>query len=169
MRKEHGRSSRRLAMFLVLGSIGFLALTAACAGEKGAATISPTKWVINMSAVEYKGSTEVAKEPFPAQAAPPGGGYILKPPTDGKWETSAYRWAPEVITVFQGDDVELRIFGINGAEHPSTIEAYVDSFNVKRGQLTSVAFKADRVGVFKLICAIHLPSMEGYLIVLPRP
>jgi hypothetical protein len=144
-------------------------VAAACGGEKAAATISPTKWVINMSAVEYKGSTDVAQEPFPAQAAPPGGGYILKPPKDGRWETSAYRWAPEVITVFQGDDVELRIFGINGAEHPSKIEGYVDSFNVKRGQLTTVAFKADRVGAFKLICGIHLPSMEGYLMVLPRP
>lgn len=169
MKKRGTFRSYKVALFLVLGSIGFLALAAACGGEKAAATISPTKWVINMSAVEYKGSTEVAKEPFPAQAAPPGGGYILKPPTDGKWETSAYRWAPEVITVFRGDDVELRIFGINGAEHPSKIEGYVDSFNVKRGQLTTVAFKADRVGVFKLICAIHLPSMEGYLIVLPRP
>jgi len=148
--------------------VGLVALLAVACGGKAAATISPTKWVINMSAVEYKGSTEVAKEPFPVQAAPPGGGYILKPPADGKWETSAYRWAPEIINVFQGDDVELRIFGINGAEHPSKIEGYVDSFNVKRGQLTTVTFKADRVGVFKLICGIHLPSMEGYLIVLPR-
>lgn len=160
----------RRNLWIVGGLVALVALTGvACAGERAAATISPTKWVINMSAVEYKGSTEVAKEPFPAQAAPPGGGYILKPPADGKWETSAYRWVPEVLTIFQGDDVELRIFGINGAEHPSKIEGYVDSFNVKRGQLTTVAFKADRVGVFKLICGIHLPSMEGYLMVLPRP
>lgn len=152
---------------IALAAVAVLATACGTQGKAGA--IAPTKWVINMSAVEYKGSTEVAKEPFPAGVAPPGGGYILKPPVDGKWETSAYRWTPEVITVFQGDEVELRIFGINGSEHPSYIESYVNSFNVKRGQLTTVSFKADRVGIFKVVCEIHLPYMEGYLLVLPRP
>lgn len=166
MRKRATVYALTLAAMLSLA----LLLTAACGGgeKEAGAAIPPTKWVINMSAVEFKGSTEVAAEPFPAQAAPPGGGYILKEPKDGKWETSAYRWTPETLTVFQGDEVELRIFGINGAQHPSRIEGYVDSFIVKRGQLTTVTFKADRVGVFKIVCDTHKPSMEGYLTVLPR-
>ncbi|MBM2826760.1 MAG: hypothetical protein HW403_824 [Dehalococcoidia bacterium] len=164
--------NRRLPLTVIaLAALAAIAaLGAACAQQSAkAASIPPTKWVINMSAVEYKGSTEVAKEPFPSQAEPPGGGYILKAPVDGKWETSAYRWAPESFTVFQGDDVELKIFGINGADHPANIKGYVDSFNVKRGQLTTVNFKADKVGVFKIVCTVHTPSMEGYLTVLPRP
>ena len=131
-------------------------------------SLGPTKWVFNVNAVEYKGSTEVAKEPFPTQPAPAGGGYLLKPPVDGKWETSAYRWAPDVITVFQGDEVELRFWGVNGGEHFSLIEGYVPQFTVKRGELTTVSFKADRAGVFKMECANHRPSMEGHLVVLPR-
>lgn len=159
----------------VLGPIGILGLavvailSAGCAQETAkAASLPPTKWVINMTALEYKGSTEVAKEAFPTQASP-GGGYILKQPVDGKWETSTYRWAPETVTVYQGDDVELKVFGVNGSEHVSTIEGYVDNFNVKRGQLTTVSFKADKVGVFKITCKTHQPAMEGHLIVLPRP
>jgi len=64
--------------------------------------------------------------------------------------------------------VELKIFGVNGKEHPGSIEGYVPSFKVMRGQLTTVNFKADKVGTFRLVCTVHLPSMEGYLMVLPR-
>ena len=54
------------------------------------------------------GSTLVAKEAFPAAKAPGGGGYILKAPKDGKWETSTYRWEPGQVVVYQGDEVELQ-------------------------------------------------------------
>lgn len=131
-------------------------------------SVSPIKRTIYLTALEYKGSTEVAKEPFPTAALPTGGGYILKEPVDGKWETSTYRWDPGVIVVNQGDEVELKIFGVNGKEHPASIEGYVPSFKVMRGQLTTVSFKADKVGTFKIVCTAHLPSMEGYLMVLPR-
>lgn len=126
------------------------------------------KRTIYMSAVEYKGSTEVAKEAFPAAAVPPGGGYIKKAPVDGKWETSTYRWEPGVVVVYQGDDVELQIWGVNGAEHPGKIEGYEKAFNVKRGQLTTISFKADRAGVFRILCDVHPPSMTGTLLVLAR-
>lgn len=128
------------------------------------------KQTIFLSAVEYKGRADAAKEPFPGTTLPGGGGYILKPPgADGRWEAATYRWEPGQIVVFRGDEVTLQIFGVNGAEHPSTIEGYDKSFNVKRGQLTTVIFTADKAGVFRIICQAHLPSMIGQLVVLPRP
>lgn len=141
-------------------------LVAAACGTTAAP--AATKRTIFMTALEYKGSTEVAKEAFPAAKVPDGGGYVLKEPKDGKWETSTYRFEPGTVVVYQGDDVELRIWGVNGAEHPGKIEGYEKVFNVKRGQLTTVSFKADKPGVFRILCDIHNPSMTGSLVVLGR-
>jgi plastocyanin len=153
-----------------LAAIATLAVSAALVVAACGTTAAPaaTKRTIYMSAVEYKGGTEVAKEPFPAAAVPGSGGYILKKPVDGRWETSTYRWEPGTIVVYQGDDVELQIWGVNGADHPGRIEGYDRSFNVKRGQLTTVSFTADKAGVFRILCDVHNPSMTGTLVVLAR-
>lgn len=155
---------RAIAKIAALG-VSVALILAAC-GTAGAPAAA--KRTIYMTALEYKGSTEVAKEAFPAQAVPAGGGYILKEPKDGKWETSTYRWEPGTVVVYQGDDVELQIWGVNGADHPSRIEGYDKAFNVKRGQLTTVSFKADKAGVFRILCDVHSPSMTGTLVVLGR-
>lgn len=132
-------------------------------------TLQPTKRTIYMSAIEPKGSATIDKEPFPTATLPGGGGYILKPPdASGKWEVETYRWEPAVVVVFQGDEVTLEILGVNGAVHSSHIEGYVKDFTVKRGQLTTVSFVADKVGTFRIVCDTHVPSMTGYLVVLPR-
>lgn len=155
---------RSIAKIATLG-VSMALVLAACGTASAPAAAKRT---IYMTALEYKGSTEVAKEAFPAQAVPAGGGYILKEPKDGKWETSTYRWEPGTVVVYQGDDVELQIWGVNGADHPSRIEGYEKAFNVKRGQLTTVSFKADKTGVFRILCDVHNPSMTGTLVVLGR-
>ena len=152
------------SLLIVTLATGLVAAACGSAANAPAAT----NRVISMSAVEYKGSTEVAKEPFPTSELPGGGGYLRKEPKDGKWETSTYRWEPGTVVVYQGDEVELRIFGVNGADHPGRIEGYDKAFNVKRGQLTTVSFRADRAGVFGIFCDVHQPSMNGMLVVLPR-
>lgn len=153
-------------MTRIVGIAAAAAIVLAACGSANAP--AATKRTIHMTALEYKGSTEVAKEPFPAAEVPGGGGYILKKPVDGKWETSTYRWEPGTIVVYQGDDVELKIWGVNGADHPARIEGYGNAFNVKRGQLTTVTFKADKPGVFRILCDVHNPSMTGTLVVLGR-
>lgn len=125
------------------------------------------KRTVYMTAVEYKGSAEVAKEPFPATKAE-GAGYTLKEPLDGRWETSSYRWDPGSVVVYQGDQVELRIWGVNGDQHLAYLETYVPEFTVKRGELTALTFKADQPGIFRLVCTVHRPSMEAQVVVLPR-
>ena len=155
------RPMTRLAALGVAAAV----VLAACGTASAPAA---TKRTIHMTALEYKGSTEVAREPFPVAAVPGGGGYILKEPKDGKWETSTYRWEPGTIVVYQGDEVELRIWGVNGAEHPGRIEGYEEAFSVKRGQLTTVSFIASKPGVFRILCDVHNPSMTGTLVVLAR-
>jgi plastocyanin len=125
------------------------------------------KRTITMVAVEAKGGTTTDKEPFPTAPLPEGKGYELEAPNaEGRWEVSTYRWDPNQIIVNQGDEVALEILGVNGAEHPSVIDGYDISFTVKRGQLTTVTFTADKAGVFELRCGTHQPSMVGELIVL---
>lgn len=125
--------------------------------------------VIYMAAVEMKGGTQKEKEPYPETSLPPGAGYIKTPPNPaGRWEVSAYQWSPGTIVVHQGETVTLEIVGINGDVHPSTISGLVDSFTVKRGEITRVTFTATKLGLYPIICTKHVPSMRGTLVVLPK-
>jgi len=120
-------------------------------------------------AVEPKGGTTLDKEPFPGSPLPAGGYVLTKPDNTGRWEGSAYVWAPSQIVVHQGDEVTLEFVGINGAAHPTTIEVFGQTFTIERGKAHRVTFVADKVGAFGIVCATHLPSMRGELVVLPRP
>jgi plastocyanin len=152
--------ARILAAVLILGP------TFATLGS--AQTAPSQRRTITMAAVEPRGGTMVEQEPFPT-ASLPSGGYVLRPPdATGRWEVSTYRWDPSQVIVNQGDEVTLEIVGINGAAHPTVIEGYNLRFNVKRGEITRVTFRADRAGVFRIDCATHRPSMVGELVVLPR-
>lgn len=150
-----------------------LALGAACAGPLWAQADGahrPRQRTIYMAALEPKGGVTVSKEPFPTEALPEGGGYLLRKPDDkGRWEVSTYRWDPGTIVVYQGDTVTLEMVGINGAEHPFTIEGYWLTGNVRRGKVTRLTFVADKAGIFKIICRTHTPSMQADLVVLARP
>ena len=127
----------------------------------------PRHRTIYVAALEPKGGASAAQEPFPAASLPGGGGYVLRKPDEkGRWEVSTYRWDPGTIVVNQGDTVTLEIVGINGDEHPFTIEGYWLSGVVKRGQLTRITFVADKPGIFKIICRKHAPSMQADLVVL---
>jgi plastocyanin len=133
------------------------------------ANASAAKRFFTVTAVEPKGATTVDKEPYPTEALPQGGGYVIKQPDQtGRWEVSAYVWQPSQIIINEGDEVTIEFVGINGASHPTTITGYGKTFQLKRGQVVRVTFTADRAGVFPIVCATHKPSMNGELIVLPR-
>lgn len=154
--------------WLTLVAAAFLpaAFVTACAATPP--TLESGERTIYMAAIEPKGTTNVADEPFPTDPLPPGDGYGLEEPNeDGDWTVETYRWLPSEIIVTQGDDVTLEIVGINGASHPSVIEGYDIEFDVKRGQATTVNFAADKAGVFRILCSTHAPAMTGHLVVLP--
>ena len=158
-----------LAAIVSLG-IG-AAVTTACSGSGGSAeaSIPGGAKTIYLTALEYKGSTEVSKEPFPTAKLPAGGGYGLKDPAGdpAKWEVNSYAWAPSSFVVVEGDQVTLQIIGINGASHVSEIEGHEVKFTVKRGEITTVTFAAGKPGVYKYICQTHAPNMVGQMVVLP--
>ena len=157
MRRHHIRSGTAIAL---------ISLFAVC-GVAVPSDADAMKRTITMAAVELKGGTTVDKTPFPTTSLPEGKGYELKPPAeDGRWEVSAYRWEPSQIIVNHGDEVTLEIIGVNGAVHHAVIEGYDLDFTVKRGELTTVTFVADKPGVFALRCGDHPPSMVGEVIVL---
>ena len=161
-----GKEERWVQHALTLGACMGLALVLLGADTPWAQTSGR---VIYMAAVEMKGGTQQEKEPYPEAPLPSGAGYIKTPPNPaGRWEVSAYQWSPGTIVVQQGETVTLEIVGVNGDVHPSTIPGLVDSFTVKRGQITRVTLTASKPGVYPIICTKHQPNMQGTLVVLPR-
>lgn len=149
-------------------ALAVLAVFLVTACSAASARIEPTERTVYLAAIEPKGGQTVDREPLPDTPLPTGGGYVLKQPDDnGRWEVSTYTWSQNEIVVIEGDKVTLEIIGINGAAHPTTIEGYDVTFDVKRGHISTVTFTADKVGVFRIVCHAHQPSMTGTLIVLP--
>jgi len=108
---------------------------------------APVDRVIIMTAVEYKGT-------FGANESQPAGTIV-----------EAYRWDPSYILVNRGDRVTLKILGVNGASHPTTIDGYDLSFTVRRGQWTNVTFTASQAGLFEMVCHVpeHTETMHAYI------
>ena len=73
---------------------------------------------------------------------------------DGK-KIEAYRWDPGTVFVQQGESVELRITGVNGARHPFHIEKLNISGEVEQGKETVVRFTATERGTYRMICMTH--------------
>jgi len=156
--------SKKIMPAAIAGTLLGLVTIAVTSGQAQA-----EKRTFTVAAVEMKGDVTVDKEPFPTDALPAGAGYVLnKPDQTGRWEVSVYMWTPSQIIVNQDDDVTLEFVGINGANHPTTISGYDKSFVLKRGQVTKISFKADKVGLFAIQCGTHKPSMAAELVVLPR-
>jgi len=159
---------RILGGTLLLAAVSLLAGAVAVSVRPAQVEAQATR-TIYMAAVEPKGGTAVSSEPFPAAALPAGGGYVLRAPdSTGRWEVSTYQWQPGFVVAREGEQVTLEIVGINGAEHISALPPFVQTFTVKRGQITRLTFNAGRAGIFPIICVSHQPSMTGYLVVLPR-
>ena len=151
-------------------AMSFLALIGGQAGYLGAADAQTAgRRFFTVAAVEPRGGTNASQEAFPTEPLPAGGGYVIRQPDQtGRWEVSAYVWNPSQIVVNQGDDVTLEFVGINGASHPTEIKGLGKTFTLKRGQVTRVEFKAERPGVYPIVCSTHAPSMRGEVVVLPR-
>ncbi|MDF2725802.1 MAG: cupredoxin [Paenibacillus sp.] len=82
----------------------------------------------------------------------------------------AYRFDPGTIFVRKGENIKLSLSGYNGASHPFIIEGLGIRGEVKQGEETVISFKADKPGVYRLICLTH-PDREhsgpmiGYIVV----
>jgi hypothetical protein len=166
--------SRKFALlvaFAVAVAAAGAALVVTAGGEaKGAVKVRQ----IYMSAVEWKGSASVAKEPFPTSALPEGGGYEKFAPGSSemggdqtKWAVETYRFDTAVVAACAGERVVLNIFGVNAAEHHINIPDFGKSFVVKRGMLARQTLNAKKPGIYPIICITHQPSHRADLVVLP--
>jgi plastocyanin len=166
---ERNQMERRLKLRICLGVGAAVGLLAGAATVEEIGAQSPPR-TLYLAAVEPKGGTTVEKEPFPAAPLPPGPGYVRKAPdASGRWEVSAYQWSPGTIVAYAGERLTLEVIGINGDIHPSYIEGHAADFVVKRGEVSRVTFTAGKPGIYPIVCRTHLPSMQGSLVVLPRP
>ncbi|HZG58210.1 cupredoxin domain-containing protein [Paenibacillus sp.] len=88
---------------------------------------------------------------------------------DGQ-EIEAYRWDPGTVFVNKGENVKLKILGVNGDHHPFLIEGLNIQGVVKKGEETVVSFHASKEGIYRLICLTHPDAgnhgpMIGYIVV----
>lgn len=82
----------------------------------------------------------------------------------------AYRWDPGTIPVQKGENVKLSIYGVNGESHPFIIEGLDIKGEVRKGEETIVSFKAEKEGIYRIICLTHPDiahngPMIGYIVV----
>ena len=145
--------------------------------SKGEASPVAKKRELFMSAVEWKGSASVSKEPYPGPV-PAGGGYESCPPgsqdcdlagNTAKWAIETYRFDSAMVAAYAGDRVTLNIFGVNAKEHPISIPAFNQKFTVKRGVVSKVSFKVDKPGIYNILCLLHPPAHQAQLLVLDKP
>lgn len=159
-------STRLLAALAVLVMVFGLA---AC-GE-GGLDVAASDVIFDVEAIEIKGATDGIEAPT-VDPATLSAGYRYAPPGEydadnpAKWQVSTYMFSPGAMSVVKGDDVTLRLFGVNGDEHLLWVEApdgskVVANTTLNRGRELSVTFTADQTGHYKLICATHGPTMTA--------
>lgn len=152
------------------------ALLGAFAGNGEAKTTATRQ--LYVSAVEWKGSASVAKEPYPGPV-PAGGGYEscapgsqecdLKGDTT-KWAVETYRFDTAVLFAYAGERVVINAFGVNAAKHDIVVPALKKSFTINRGVVTAADLGViKKPGIYRILCITHPPSHQADLVVMPRP
>jgi plastocyanin len=107
-------------------------------------------------------------EKFPNSTVPAGGGVKLTPPDKtGAWKFRVFTFEPSQIVVNQGDKVTLHFADVQGAHYTIAVDG-VGSFPISRGQIHTVSFTADKVGIINYRSPDHMPSTVGQIVVLPR-
>jgi len=78
-------------------------------------------------------------------------------------------WVPGPLVVKKGDRVRIRAIN-NVKDDPAEHGLAIDEFGVKlvvnRGKPETVEFVADKAGIFRVWCHLHLPHVATQLIVL---
>jgi plastocyanin len=115
-------------------------------------------------------SADHPAEAFPSEALPAGGGLQLTPPdAGGAWRIRAFVFQPAQITVQAGDKVRLHFVGVQGPAHRIAVEGHEGVIELKRGQMRTVEVDAAEPGRRRFASLDRLPSMQGEVLVLPRP
>ena len=79
-------------------------------------------------------------------------------------------WLPGTVVAKQGQTVKLTLINkvqSDPNQHGFSIPAYNVAEVVGRGETKTVTFKADKAGVFPMVCQLHPAHVGGQLVVLP--
>jgi nitrosocyanin len=78
-------------------------------------------------------------------------------------------WVPGSVVVKKGDRVRIRAIN-NVKDDPAEHGLAIDEFGVKlvvnRGKPETAEFVADKAGIFRLWCHLHLPHVATQIVVL---
>ena len=154
---------RGLLIALLIVASGALA---ACSSDSSSAEPSAVTFDIEM--IEVKGGTDGIPPPD-VDPTTLSEGYRFTGPGDfdadnlDRWQVSTYMFAPGAMTVAKGDEVSLRVFGVNGDEHEVWVEApdgtkVTSAHIMNRGREYNLSFTAELTGHYKLICGNHAPT-----------
>jgi len=156
--------SRRLLGIVAVGALILGACTSGSSAEPGDVTF-------DVELVEIKGATDGIPAPdVDPTSLSTGYGYTAPGDYDAenpdKFQVATYMFSPGAMSVISGDQVTLRMFGVNGDEHTILVTApdgstSVDNFTVNRGREVIVDFAADQTGHYKVICLNHAPTMTA--------
>ena len=161
-----------IAGLLVLAGLAL----AGCGAAPEEPAVQPGSVTFDVELIEIKGATDGISAPSdnPAELST---GYRFTPPGDfdaenpDKWQVSTYMFSPGALSVFQGDAVTLRMFGVNGDEHVLSLVApdgsTIATETINRGREVEITFDADQAGYYELICANHAPTMQTPIQVVP--
>ena len=168
---------RYVVALVVLAAAALASFVLPAQGGRGQGSTGQGSTTIYMSALEYKGAANVADEAWPpadepgtSPLEPLGGGYDLVEPDDtGRWQVESYRFEPGFLTVKKDTKVTLEIAGINGSRHDVDLinpsGNIVKSAVITRGRLTTVVFRPQKAGMWKLACGTHPPNMTASILV----
>ncbi len=186
--------TRKWSQVTAILTLGILAVGLALALQStSAATQHERTWYITV--LEPKGGTTTDKlvDP-PVDPRKLSKGYTYTPPggvsnQPARWEVSAYLFAPAGLIVLRGEQVNLKIYVVNGDHHVVSItgpdgqkvrvdfwisgeddkkldeQTGVAAFKIERGRENVVSFIATMIGTYTIGCATHEPSMSAQLVV----
>jgi plastocyanin len=140
---------------------------------------APATHQIFMSAVEIKGTTTETLAPPAVNPMELSKGYGFKAPGEAdkgapqRWEVSSYLFTPGFAAVQQGDAVTLTVFVVNGDHHEVALlaldgQTVVPTAIWRRGREYRVSCVAAQVGIYRLRCFTHAPTMTATILALPR-
>jgi hypothetical protein len=125
-----------------------------------------TPWAKTQGRVIYMASMEPREDPG---SLPCGRRVPTEAGREWAWEVVTNLSSRGSIAALKGEPVTLEmIVGINGGVHPAAIPGLVDSFAVRRGQVTHVIFTAIKPDPHPITCTKHTPNMWGALVVVPE-
>lgn len=157
---------------MIMGVVAGLVFVA-CASS----SVTPSKVTFDVELIEVKGSTDKLAAPD-TDPKTLSAGYGYAPPGEfnkdnpAQWQVATYMYSPGAMSVIQGDEVTLRIFGVNGDEHVMFVQApdgstVVNAITVNRGREATISFTADQAGHYKLTCSSHAPTMNADILSIP--